>query len=133
MKRVGYILILISFLTKAGNPASIIFKENRGQWPEKVLFGTEFLNTKFYINKSSFNYCVYNYAELAKINIREREKKSIIHGHNYEVNFVGGNLNNFSKKEEQSDYYNYFLGNDKRKWASKVKGYQEVEFKDVYE
>ena len=117
------------------NAPSIIFKENKGQWPNKVLFGTEFLNTKFYVNKTSFNYCVYNYEDLVKAhaNHNNKEKTNIIHGHNYEVNFVGANLSNVTKKEEQPEYYNYFLGNDKSKWTSNVKAYKDLLFAEIYQ
>ncbi len=126
------VCILISTFVKAGTP-SIIFKENKGQWPEKVLFGAEFLNTKFYVNKNSFNYCVYNYEDLAKFNPRNRDEKQIIHGHNYEVNFIDADLSSFVTKNNLSEYYNYFLGNDRKKWASKVKASKTLEFKEVYQ
>ncbi len=136
MRIVTIIFILLSFLIKARNPPVIIFKENKGQWPEKVLFGTEILNTKFYVNKNSFNYCVYNPEEYIKGFGRhkqnENEKGNSIHGHNYEVNFVGADLTNTIKPKEQPEYYNYFLGKDKKKWASNVKAFANVAFNDIY-
>ncbi len=128
-----YLFIILNFCLGATKP-SIIFKENKGQWPQKVLFGSEFLNTKFYINKNSFNYCVYNYKDLEKAHEDHHlpEKNSVIHGHNYEVNFVGGNLTKFIKKNELSEYYNYFLGNDRTKWANTVKAFKAIQFKEVY-
>ncbi len=134
MKKIVYIFILISFLIKAGNPPSIIFKENKGQWPEKVLFGTEILNTKFYVNKNSFNYCVYNPEEYIRIfgGHRSEEKAPAVHAHNYEVEFVGGDLTNFSNHEEQAEYYNYFLGKDRSKWASNVRAFGTILFNEVY-
>ncbi|MBP7810032.1 MAG: gliding motility-associated C-terminal domain-containing protein [Bacteroidia bacterium] len=133
MRNLVYIFVFLNLLTNAGNP-SIIFKENKGQWPEKVLFGTEILNTKFYVNKNSFNYCVYNPEEYIKIFGRHKsdEKPSVVHGHNYEVTFVGADLTKFIKKEEQSDYYNYFLGKDRNKWASNVKAFGNVLFNEIY-
>ena len=41
MKKVVSIFILLSFLSKAATLPSIVFKENKGQWPEKVLFGSD--------------------------------------------------------------------------------------------
>jgi gliding motility-associated-like protein len=127
------VYLFISAFVKAGTP-SIIFKENKGQWPEKVLFGTEILNTKFYVNKNSFNYCIYNPEEYIKIFGKHKsdEKPSVVHGHNYEVNFVGADLTKFIKKEEQADYYNYFLGKDRNKWASNVKAFGNVLFTEIY-
>jgi gliding motility-associated-like protein len=138
MKRIGYIFIIISFLSKAGTP-SIIFKENKGQWPEKVLFGTEILNTKFYVNKNSFNYCLYSSSDLAKLHEythhknEEWKESRIVHGHNYEVEFVGADLSSVTKTKEQPEYYNYFLGNNKSKWANSIKAYGNLLFNEIYE
>jgi hypothetical protein len=137
MKKLLYALLFVSAFTNAGNP-SIIFKENKGQWPEKVLFGADIFNTQFYINKNSFNYCVYSYADLAKTHDHlhhrfEEGSNEIIHGHNYEVNFMGAALTSVTKTKEQPEYYNYFLGNNKSKWASSVKAYGNLVFNDIYE
>jgi gliding motility-associated-like protein len=134
MKKITFIFILLSFLIKAGNPPAIIFKENKGQWPEKVLFGTEILNTKFYVNKNSFNYCIYKPEEYIQMFGRHKaeEKLPVVHGHNYEVEFVNADLTRSTKSQEQSEYYNYFLGKDKSKWASNVKAFGNVLFNEVY-
>jgi hypothetical protein len=134
MKKITFIFILLSFLSKAGNPPAIIFKENKGQWPEKVLFGTEIYNTKFYVNKNSFNYCVYKPEEYIKMfgRLRSEEKPPAVHGHNYEVTFVGADLTKSTKTQEQAEYYNYFLGKDRSKWASNVKAFGNVLFTEIY-
>lgn len=127
------LLFFVVSLLNATNPG-IIFKENKGQWPDKVLFGTEFLNTKFYINKSSFNYCIYDQADLKKLNQHHKTDavNNIIHGHNYEVNFLNADLRNFTKTNEQPGYYNYILGSIKSKWASGVRAYATLEFQNIY-
>jgi gliding motility-associated-like protein len=134
MKKLILIFFILSFLSKAGNPPAIIFKENKGQWPEKVLFGTEIYNTKFYVNKNSFNYCVYKPEEYIKLfgKHKSEEKPLVVHGHNYEVEFVGADLTKTSKNEEQKEYYNYFLGKDKSKWASNVKAFGNILFNEIY-
>ena len=82
------LVIFIASLLHAGNPG-IIFKENKGQWPNKVLFGSEFLNTKFYVNKNSFNYCIYDQNDLLEqreyMHHKNEKADGIIKGHNYEV------------------------------------------------
>lgn len=142
MKRLfTFSILLIGFLLNAAKPA-IVFKENKGQWPDKVLFGAQFATTKFYANQTGFNYCIYNGEDLLKArghthqNINHSEKTSnegYVRAHNYEVNFIGGNLNKVIKKGEQSDYYNYFLGKDRSKWAGMVKAYADLMFKNVYD
>lgn len=146
MKKLYFLLIFLSvFIAQAGTP-SIIFKENKGQWPNKVLFGTEFLNTKFYVNRTGFNYCVYSAEDLLKSKGNHRssndllrpfgtpppKEEEIIHGHNFIVNFLGADFSSAKKNEVQKEYFNYFLGNDKSKWASEVKAYKNVSFNEIY-
>jgi gliding motility-associated-like protein len=129
------LVIFLSSLLNAAKPG-IIFKENKGQWPEKVLFGTEIYNTKFYVNKNSFNYCVYSNSDLEKLqeytHHKETTSERIVHGHNYEVNFVGADLTNVAKTKELPEYYNYFLGNNKSKWANSIKAFDNLVFNDIY-
>jgi len=130
------ILLLIFAIPqiKAGNPTSIIFKENKGQWPVRVLFGTEILNTKFYVNKNSFNYCIYNPEEYIQGFGRHKPtgEETSIHGHNYEVTFIGADLSSTVKNNERPEYYNYFLGKDRTKWAGNVKAYENIRFTEIY-
>src|SRR4051812_36562346 len=134
MKQLYFTILIALHLLVTASAPSIIFKENKGQWPEKVLFGTEMMNVKFYVNKGSFNYCVYNNEELLLSQgamIRHR-KPETVHGHSYEVNFIGADLTGFTKMEEQPEYYNYFLGKDKTNWVSNVKAFGSLNFKEVY-
>jgi gliding motility-associated-like protein len=131
MKNFLFLFVICSFFAKSVNPPSIIFKENKGQWPVKVLFGTEYLNTKFYINKTGFNYCIYDFEELANAFMLKRND-FVVHGHNYEVNLVGANLNNFNMLNNVTEYFNYFIGSDATKWTDHVKACRKLEFQDIY-
>ena len=140
MKKIVYIFIFISFLVKAGNPPSIIFKENKGQWPEKVLFGAEYLNTKYFLTKTGFRICVYGEApkHIHEINPNLSRPDNIgaafknRKGHVYEVDFIGANYSSVEESGEQSEYYNYFLGNNKKQWAGNVKAFEKIKYNDFY-
>ena len=57
----------------------------------------------------------------------------IIHSHAYQVQFVGGAANPaITPDKALNTYSNYFIGNDPSKWASNVKIYQAVLYKNVY-
>lgn len=135
MNKIYVITLLALHFLMLGKTPKLIYKENKGQWPDKVLFGSEFLNTQFYINQNSFNYCIRSIADLKKAQEHHHSdipKIDIIHGHNYEVEFLNGSLSSFDKRQKQEEYFNYFLGNDKRKWASEVKAYKSILFSEVY-
>lgn len=139
MKKITFIFVLLSFLTRAGNPPAIIFKENKGQWPDKVLFGSQFHNAQFYVNKTGFNYCIYDLSDVNKGHNRlvnpaseTDHNESVIHAHNYQVDFTCGEFSSAKKLDERKEYYNYFLGNDRSKWKKHVKAYQSLLFENVY-
>ncbi len=49
------------------------------------------------------------------------------------LNFVGSNeITEIVKELPTESYYNYFIGNDKSKWATNVRGYGEAILKELY-
>ena len=57
----------------------------------------------------------------------------VIRGHVYEVSFLNANPNPTAVPDKvQSFYNNYYLGDDKTKWASGCKVFAAVTYKNVY-
>ncbi|MBC7864311.1 MAG: gliding motility-associated C-terminal domain-containing protein [Bacteroidia bacterium] len=116
--------------------SNLIYKENKGQWPQNVLFGTAHANFKTYLTKSGITQCVYDAKELAESFshiIKKDSVRSSVHGHVFEIDFEKADFSSVQKDEQQKEYYNYFLGSDKSKWASNVKAYKKILFKNIYE
>lgn len=66
-------------------------------------------------------------------NASSSNKKLTLHGHAYEVKFLNANPNPAAVPDKVlSTYNNYFIGNDKSKWASNCKIYQAITYKNVY-
>lgn len=128
------IICLIVF--KAKSTSEIIFKENKGQWPSFVLFGAEFSQTQFYLNKNGFNYCLFNNKDLEKAHASHNSKNgnsnTIVRGHNYFVEIPGADFTRIKKHDVLPEYYNYFIGNNKSKWASNVKASKGLLFNNVF-
>lgn len=58
----------------------------------------------------------------------------IINGHSVEVNFVGANQSaGPSATGQSSEYYNYFIGTDPARWASKAYAFQEIFYDNLYD
>lgn len=136
---IGSLIFIGAILNATSSP--LIFKENKGQWPEKVLFGAEFLNTKFYINKNSFNYCITSSDDIERAHDFSRHRgnnestsseNKTIKVHNYEVLFENANLSEVIRKDEQKEYFNYFIGSDRSKWKSNVKAYGSLLCNNIY-
>jgi len=132
--------IVISAILKAGQPG-IVFKENKGQWPERVLFGADYSNTQYFLTKTGFRICVYgkpsahshevntNHSRLENLGSAFKNTK----GHVYEVDFIGADFSSTTNSGEQADYANYFLGNNKKQWAGNVKAFEKVTYNDFYQ
>lgn len=127
------ILIVLNYSLYAVSPP-ISYKENKGQWPKFVSFGAQFLNTSFFVNQSGFDYTIYNINDLNRIHekMHGNDENVMVRGHHYRVNFVGGDLSNYKASEKLIEYYNYFLGRDRKNWVSDVNAFSNVYFNAVY-
>ncbi len=60
-------------------------------------------------------------------------KKFKFSSHSFSISFNGANKHAKTIGSNPSaHYYNYFKGNDRKKWASKVKAYQDLWIKELY-
>ena len=66
-------------------------------------------------------------------NGEEHGTPSAYKGHAYQVSFVGANTNpTLLPAKTYLEYHNYYIGNDKSKWAEYVKIYEEVRYQGLY-
>ncbi len=140
------IIILLIALSKGlyaapsdkGN--SISFIENKNQWEPCIKFKSELPNGAVFITDQGF---VYNFRSAANLHELEETpltpdqskhtEKEMINCHAYRVNFIGANKTvTYQKSEERPYYHNYFLGNDRSKWAGKVNLFGKVTQQGVY-
>lgn len=119
------------------------FIENKGQWPDDVLFLSKQNGINAWITKHGVTYEHYQYQYQDSIsNSNERNKipssnKSEITGINGHVitwNFSNMNISNIVPNGEsrQTGYHNYLLGNDKAKWATHVGLFGEAKVNSIY-
>ncbi|MBN2778744.1 MAG: gliding motility-associated C-terminal domain-containing protein [Bacteroidales bacterium] len=114
------------------------FIENKGQWNENVNYKMELHNGALFLE----NNCItYNF-----INPEEMHYSSAHHGaegsshsllkaaHAYKMNFLRSNkFPEIISSSIKSDYCNYYIGNDRSKWASYVRKYEKIYYKDLYD
>lgn len=134
--------------------SNLEFIENKGQWDKEVILRGELNNGSFFLQKRGFTVLLHNADELRRLRenhlsessnnnadgkntLTDRSKglarTDILHSHNYAVSFVGGNENaEIVPDKPLPTYNNYFIGNDRSKWASNCKIYQGVTYKNVY-
>ena len=127
--------------TSCSHCGNIVFQENKNQWHENVLFKADFHGGSVFLESDGLTYSVLDLEDLNRV--RHDHHKRIdnifdfdpfIDGHAYRMKWVGSNpLPQADGINERPEYYNYFLGRDQSKWASRVRGFEGVYYTDLYE
>ncbi len=129
------------------NPSSmpVAFTENKGQWPDSILFRADAGGAVVWITRTGVYYQLFRRIE------KSGEEDPTINGgpqmpgkfgHERDsvetmlvkAAFVGSNPEPEVVAEGLMEYrYNYFIGNDPEKWATDVPNYERVTMRGVYE
>jgi len=122
---------------RSNKEVALKFIENKGQWATEAKYMTGVPGGYMFITDKGF---VYNYE-----NMQDEENyhhaaeagkdvsNMVFHYHSYKVNFVGANKDvKYAPAQKSANYNNYFIGNDKSKWASKVGIYGVVNQNNIY-
>lgn len=135
-----FIFSLFSFFINASD--GLIFKQNKNQWPNQVIYSAEIPTGQVFIEKNGLTWQLWSVEDLYKAHNRSHNTaenrldndstNEIIKGHNYKVEFVNAQFGTHKTYKQQPEYYNYFLGNNSQKWASNVMAYEELYFNNVY-
>lgn len=116
------------------------FIENKGQWDKQVKFKSIAGNGAFFLQQDGFTVVQHNPSDIERLVHKRHSHLSAagalqnkLRSHAYAVTFVGGNPNaEIIPDKPRPSVNNYFIGNDKTKWASDCKIYGGVTYKNVY-
>ncbi|MBS1639210.1 MAG: PKD domain-containing protein [Bacteroidetes bacterium] len=124
------------------------FVENKGQWDKNISFKGEMTTGAFSLKPDGgYRMLLYDTNSTAFINshstkflsatqqanLSKTNNNTSLKGHVYEVKFLNANPNPIAVPEKAStSYNNYFIGNDKTKWATNCKIYQAITYKNIY-
>jgi gliding motility-associated-like protein len=122
----------------------LLFSENKGQWPAEAKFRAPFGNGAAFFTNSGVVYSIHHNDDIEKYIHAycgpEHSKHDFndfkLRGHAYKVVFKDANSDAVIKSQgvnKQKRYENYFIGNDRSKWASNVGMFTAATFKDVYD
>src|ERR1035437_1133837 len=124
---------------KHPEPQSVIkFTENKSQWDKKVLYRAQLDGGVLFLEKNCFTYNFYDKETLRKNHVKKEhtstsKKLEQIRSHAFRMTFVNALKDpEISSKQVTADYCNFFIGNDKNKWAGNVKNYKEVNYQNIY-
>lgn len=127
----------------AGPDPPIRFIENKNQWPEQVHFSARVPGGYMFIEPGKFTYRLLDESAIQHVHRHEQaiqnesdgkvHDKELISGHSVRVTFSGANAtvrpHPFGKL---AAYYNYFIGSDCSRWASKASSYNGMLYPSLY-
>jgi hypothetical protein len=136
------------------------YVENKGQWDSRVKYKSDMGASAFFLEQQGYKVLLYSKEDLEKIatsysghthpvqgkvssvhidnssavhNNNAPLQKIILHSFAYEVNFAGASFNaKITPDKALQTYNNYYIGNNKSKWASHCKLYGAVTYENIY-
>ncbi|MBL4705935.1 MAG: hypothetical protein JKY54_15520, partial [Flavobacteriales bacterium] len=145
MKRLPFLLFIPFLLGLTSNLiaqqelAGYKFIENKGQWEDQIQYKADIRCGHLYLENDGILFGLYDAKEFSKY-VRGHYDKELYHKldvldcHAYKVKFAGMNPDHTMSTELPTpEYYNYYLGKDRSKWASKAYGYHRIRYENLYD
>jgi len=137
---ITYTFILVAFFAKANDNSVLKFQENKGQWNEHIRYMAQIPSGKLFVENGALTYNFVNEEDIRRIHDihhghipNTNEKDLQIRMHAYKIEFENSNTSaSFETNKKQTDYVNYFIGNDSSKWASGVMQFAELTCQSLY-
>jgi hypothetical protein len=116
------------------------FIENKNQWPGNVHFLATIPGGNMTIGPGRFSYYFVDGKRLHELHERAHHAGDPdaamdwnIKHHSVQAEFIGSNPSVPLPFGRSTEYYNYYLGNDETKWASKAYAYQGMVYPSFYD
>lgn len=114
--------------------------ENKGQWTAAYQFAARVPGGSFFIQPGVFTYIFLDEARIDELHEHthragdtEVDDSDLIDGVQIQTRFIGANpVAQALEIGQSSDYSNFFLGNDECAWASDVRSYQALLYRQLY-
>lgn len=113
-------------------PSYVLFAQNKGQWNDKVLYEGKFKGGKVFLEQQGLSYVFFSKDGLEAMH--HQGSKAPITYHAIKMDFVNCNLNSIVQETDSNTFYeNYFIGKNPAKWASQVKSFKQIVYKNLYQ
>jgi gliding motility-associated-like protein len=116
-----------------------VFRENKGQWPDQVLFKADFGSHQIWAERGRLIWVQQDPDDLAKRAACKFDPDCAfmefeVRNHAFIVHFDGANADHEHQGHNPSkEYFNYLRGDDPSKWASEVREYNKIEYSNIYD
>ena len=135
---IGLLLIGTPYFLFGQQLAGYKFIENKGQWEPSVNFRADIRCGFLYLENDGLLFNLYDAKEFNKYvkGHFDKEQHHDLEGlqcHAYTVKFLNMNEDYSIFTELQTpEYYNYNIGRNKNRWASKAHGFHRTRYENLY-
>ena len=137
-----FIITAATFFLASKSFSQIEFIENKGQWNSEVKFMSLAGSGSFYLQKNGFTVAQHDPSDVEAFKAKRHGELSVtdvkkglgdrVRSHAYTVNFINAQDPQIIPDKAIPTINNYFIGNDKSKWATDCRIYKGVTYKNVY-
>lgn len=114
--------------------SNLNYIQNKGQWNKEVLYKSAFRGGTVFLEKNAFTYLFYPKEGIDYFYHNHQDSNSMVQFHSIKMNFENVIENHeFIEEDKQVHYQNYFIGNDSKKWATKVSSFKSITYKNLYQ
>lgn len=131
----SYLLILLLSTPLTTLYSQLSFEENKGQLPDEILYKAPLEFGDIYFKRNEINLRLIDMEGEHHMHhiLEEIQEGKKFKGHAYNMKFIGSNTKTEIQADHvYSDYVNYFIGDNPDHWASEVKKYHEITYKELY-
>lgn len=108
----------------------LFYIQNQGQWESAVLYKAPIKQGAIFLERERLTV---HLRESKHFHFDKKADSNQWRGHVYQIQFLGANLEaKVSGKEKVDEYFNYYLGNDPKKWKTGVGAFEEVVYENIY-
>ena len=113
--------------------SNLLFVENKSQWEGFIRYKADLKGGKLFLENNRFTYAFYSQDDVARLHPGHGAAPENIRMHAIRVTLAGSSTSNVAEPGQEASYrHNYFIGSDASKWATDVKLYKQVLYKNIY-
>ena len=117
----------------------LVFKENKGQWDKPAVFLTQLQSGTVFLSHDSITILLADSADMARVRhghhpwMYTPDMDLTVHLHIFRQVFENANPDvRITGSNKLTEYFNYYIGKDRSKWASHVGGFYDITYNDLY-
>lgn len=138
MRRTPTTTLLFACSLAALGQSNLRYVENRGQWPEPVLFKADAPAATIWVEHGAILIDRFDAAAIDRLHAAHAGRAPgnvdpVVHHHAVRLRFIGASGPVAVRKDGgSSDHFNYFIGNDPKHWAAHCRSWAHITMEELY-